>query len=297
MNLFDQEHASQLPALDPSLFFDLQEFFKQAESYLDEFSQQILKAPRVNGQDPLELNLTNTLVCLSDSEWKYLPLWAGGNDDGSGGVFNDDVPIAESGFSTAGPNVHTGSSIGSGSSRASSEFEMIDGEGGGSTYHTSTVVNDGYSDAVDRRRVYDADSVWGDVLANKGKNVASACYTVGGEDVSMDGADSCWEEIMTPGASSTDGDNESVVHVDKGKGKVAVNDDDEETFDDVFMAEGDEDEDDFDDDEEIDFDDEDDTDGASGYSFDEHAERMEIGSNGEYIAYKEDVDGMDALRP
>lgn len=40
----------------------------------------------------LPTDLFDTLTCLDDSEFKYLPLWAGGNDDGTGGVF-DDFPV------------------------------------------------------------------------------------------------------------------------------------------------------------------------------------------------------------
>ncbi len=43
-------------------------------------------------------DLIDSLTSLTDGEWKYLPLWAGGCDDGSGGVFNDiDVPSLETG--------------------------------------------------------------------------------------------------------------------------------------------------------------------------------------------------------
>lgn len=43
-------------------------------------------------------DLIDSLMCLNDPEWKCLPLWAGGNDDGSGGVYNDmEVPILEVG--------------------------------------------------------------------------------------------------------------------------------------------------------------------------------------------------------
>ncbi|RAH75922.1 hypothetical protein BO86DRAFT_44783 [Aspergillus japonicus CBS 114.51] len=54
-------------------------------------------------------------ICLTANEMKYLPLWAGGNDDGSGGVFADlDIPNAEhAGFATPGPGIHIGSSVAS----------------------------------------------------------------------------------------------------------------------------------------------------------------------------------------
>ncbi|OGM49229.1 hypothetical protein ABOM_004115 [Aspergillus bombycis] len=54
---------------------------------------------------------TDTVTCLTETELKYLPLWAGGNDDGTGGVFMDqDIPFLETGgFSAPGPDVHLSS--------------------------------------------------------------------------------------------------------------------------------------------------------------------------------------------
>ncbi|KIV93689.1 hypothetical protein PV10_04884 [Exophiala mesophila] len=40
----------------------------------------------------LPTNLFDNLLWLEDNEWRYLPLWAGGNDDGTGGVY-DDLPL------------------------------------------------------------------------------------------------------------------------------------------------------------------------------------------------------------
>jgi hypothetical protein len=40
----------------------------------------------------LPTGLFDCLLCLDDNEFKYLPLWAGGNDDGTGGVYDDHVP-------------------------------------------------------------------------------------------------------------------------------------------------------------------------------------------------------------
>ncbi|RMZ85530.1 hypothetical protein DV737_g539, partial [Chaetothyriales sp. CBS 132003] len=39
--------------------------------------------------DPIPVELIDHLLNLDESEWKFLPLWAGGLDDGSGGVFAD----------------------------------------------------------------------------------------------------------------------------------------------------------------------------------------------------------------
>ncbi|KAL9121506.1 MAG: hypothetical protein Q9187_001940 [Circinaria calcarea] len=230
-------------------FFSFQEFLKQAEKYIHAVSESILSNPHSSSQDPLDLRLTNTLVCLTDAEWKYLPLWAGGNDDDSGGVFDDEVPLAEMGFSTAGPKVHTGV----GSSAASSEFETLGGSKTSGSYHTSTVVNDGYSDGLDRRRVYDADSMWGDVMADKNIKSDGTSFN---QDTPMDTDDgSSWVGIMTP--TSADEFDELERASDKGKGKMSFDDDDEnldENLDDIFTGEEENDS-DFDDGEEVEMDD------------------------------------------
>lgn len=239
----------------------------------------MLGTPHSPSQDPLDLRLTNTLVCLTDAEWKYLPLWAGGNDDESGGVFDDEVPLAETGFSTAGPKVHTGV----GSSRASSEFELVGDSKSNGSYHTSTVVNDGYSDDLDRRRVYDADSVWGDVMADKHAKSGGSSFV---QDTPMDTDDgSSWDEIMTP--TSADEFDEPERRLDKGKGKMVL--DDDENLDDIFTTD-DGDDSDFDDGEEVDMDDD------SNYAHDAYAEMMEI-TDGGTIVYKGDLEDEDFARP
>jgi hypothetical protein len=48
---------------------------------------------------------------LGENELKFLPMWAGGWDDGSGGVFQEAVPPAEMGPSEPGPAYHTGWTI------------------------------------------------------------------------------------------------------------------------------------------------------------------------------------------
>jgi len=93
-----------------------------------------------------------TLLCLNDNEWKYLPLWAGGLDDGTGGVFNDgvevpDAPDVEDGGFRGGamgiiPGV--GSSIGGSMDGGGSEFEEIATEVGVSTVgKASRIATDG----------------------------------------------------------------------------------------------------------------------------------------------------------
>ena len=77
-----------------------------------------------------------------------MPLWAGGNDDGSGGVFNDDVPLSFEGFSTAGPKIRTGSGSSSGSSEFTFGVLSLD-----TCTNTSLQNNDGHSE---KRKVVSA---------------------------------------------------------------------------------------------------------------------------------------------
>ena len=136
-------------------FFHLQPFFDQAQGYIDAFAMNKLRS-----SDHLELGIINTLVCLEDSEWKYLPLYAGGNDDGSMGVYNDDLPTADHGFTTAGPEVHDGSTPAN-SVEATSEFDLVSAGDSASTFNASTATNRGFSDTVRRGHVHAVDSADG----------------------------------------------------------------------------------------------------------------------------------------
>lgn len=96
------------------------------------------------------LNEIGTLTCLSDEEYKYLPLWAGGNDDGSGGVFDDgeDIPEAPEvefgGFRGGAMGIIPGVGSTIGGSVAGSEFEEISTEVGRSTVgKASRIATDG----------------------------------------------------------------------------------------------------------------------------------------------------------
>ncbi|KAI0447849.1 hypothetical protein F4803DRAFT_545899 [Xylaria telfairii] len=52
------------------------------------------------------------ILGLSDTEFKFLPIWAGGLEDGTGGVYQPEIPDAERGFPIGpGPGFYTGESI------------------------------------------------------------------------------------------------------------------------------------------------------------------------------------------
>ncbi|RFU77268.1 hypothetical protein TARUN_4944 [Trichoderma arundinaceum] len=63
------------------------------------------------------LNITrHMLLTLDNNELKFLPLWAGGCNDGTGGVFETELPPAHWGPNGPGPAYHTGITIPSTSS-------------------------------------------------------------------------------------------------------------------------------------------------------------------------------------
>jgi hypothetical protein len=74
----------------------------------------LLKEEWVWGDRELDLSHTRHLALgLTSAEFKFLPEWAGGNDDGTGGVFDDtDLPDAVLGPAGPGPVYHTGETVG-----------------------------------------------------------------------------------------------------------------------------------------------------------------------------------------
>ena len=206
-------------------FFDLGSFFAQARTYIDRFAINKLRS-----SDQLDLGIINTLVCLEDSEWKYLPLWAGGNDDGSMGVYNDDLPTAEHGFTTAGPEVHDGTTPAN-SSKAPSEFDFVSaGNSASSTFNASTATNRGFSDTIRRGHVHAVDSA---------DDSASDSFTLLTPSVDSDDEEAlarkqieAQERMEVEEAAANEG-----RRIAKGEAKM-VNED--ETYADIFEGEGEE---------------------------------------------------------
>jgi hypothetical protein len=130
--------------------FSLYEFLKEVKGHITSICSTMLG----RGEHDWSV-LCDTLLRLSDEEYKYLPLWAGGMNDGSGGVFEQEIPPAEKGPIGPGPAFHTGSTANS----MASEFEF---DGGSSALDSNTMegietslgVEDGFSDHLDRRVVY-----------------------------------------------------------------------------------------------------------------------------------------------
>ncbi|KAL4999198.1 hypothetical protein BDV10DRAFT_59094 [Aspergillus recurvatus] len=62
------------------------------------------------GQNEMRYVIADTLTSFSEQQYRFLPLWAGGCDDGTGGVYADQIPFAETDwFSAPGPSIHIGS--------------------------------------------------------------------------------------------------------------------------------------------------------------------------------------------
>ncbi|KAK4126222.1 hypothetical protein N657DRAFT_679194 [Parathielavia appendiculata] len=80
------------------------------------------------------------LLCLDESELNYLPIWAGGLDDGSGGVFQQAIPETDMGPSEPGPGYHTGYTA-AGDTTAGAPTDDADVEEGDGT---TVVTKDGY---------------------------------------------------------------------------------------------------------------------------------------------------------
>lgn len=128
-------YMSDNPGNDNMVRFDTNRCRADIEFYIGQFADRAIRAfsEHIPRSDGVRFELVDTLVCLGDDELKFLPLWAGGNDDDTGGVFTDhDVPIVESGgFSTAGPSIHTGSTVPSQDSMSS--FDSISPDDAAST--------------------------------------------------------------------------------------------------------------------------------------------------------------------
>jgi hypothetical protein len=105
----------------------------------------ITPAHLFHGDNMLPTNLIDTLMCLNEDEWKYLPLWAGGNDDGTGGVFDEvDVPNLEAGGFRGGKRGIGSVRSGDGDSSASeSSFDDIGGEAISTVGQASKAATDG----------------------------------------------------------------------------------------------------------------------------------------------------------
>ncbi|KAK0735781.1 hypothetical protein B0T21DRAFT_402438 [Apiosordaria backusii] len=135
------------------------------------------------------------LLNLEENELKYLPIWADGLDDGSGGVFQEVIPEAEMGPSEPGPGYHTGYTV-----------KDADTEMGGSTVgYAPTLVSKSdlgfgrleLDDATVARSVsvqqtamgQTGGSEWGGIISDNRRRVVAAPSEMMGEDRFTEGGD------------------------------------------------------------------------------------------------------------
>lgn len=128
------------------------------------------------------LNITrHMLLTLNNDELKYLPLWAGGCDDGTGGVFETFVPPTDMGPTGPGPSYHTGLTMPSAPASISSSMmeEMAAMKVMGSTTAESVDVHDSISTVYRRDRVVPDDvSMASDSFTSGGTEYQAARYEV-----------------------------------------------------------------------------------------------------------------------
>lgn len=141
-----------------SILFSVTRLFFQVRDHLIPLCAEMMSQSAFQPTRHVE-----TLVSLSDKEFALLPLWAGGMNDGSGGVFATEVPFAERGApNQPGPSYHTGSTL---NSAANSEmdfdgesFSFVSGSGISEGGDTSMGVENGEEDRLPRGVVVSAAS-------------------------------------------------------------------------------------------------------------------------------------------
>ncbi|CAD6446325.1 bd6732d9-ad4d-4c4a-a94f-1677e89e25f7 [Sclerotinia trifoliorum] len=218
------------PDIDAANNFDLSTFLKELGHHIEDICLYMLSKP-----DGSEFTiLTDTLLCLTDNEWQYLPLWAGGNDDGSGGVTSADVPPAYY------ANV--------GSLTPGVQYKGVAGFVG--SVNTSLVVRDGSNRTATIPGSEAWGEAWGDVGSDGGSGVGIATdgdvrsvSSIESYDMAVmmpvgscggSGSESEFE-IVNVGEDEESGDDftfagnssvsesgisdDEIVHHDKGKGK------------------------------------------------------------------------------
>ncbi|RYP45699.1 hypothetical protein DL768_007998 [Monosporascus sp. mg162] len=139
----------------------------------------------------LEVPLVRTRhinLSLAQNEFKYLPLWAGGDDDGSGGVFQElPVPDCEAGSAPVGPGpvYHTGGTVASDVSSIAQSAQTLSTKDNDTNTETETVTA-GRSVAAVLSASVGASTMYGD----------------------EDGASPVWSPAFTPSEGTLDEDND-----------------------------------------------------------------------------------------
>ncbi|KAI1175081.1 hypothetical protein F4777DRAFT_346466 [Nemania sp. FL0916] len=128
---------------DDGAYFDVHEFHHEFKNAITALSYRWRAAD-------LEVNILQSgplVLNLSDEEFRFLPLWAGGWDDGTGGVFQAEIPDADRGVPIGpGPSFRTGETLSGGDD---DDDSTVKGSGGAPTIVTETgtgsSITKGYS--------------------------------------------------------------------------------------------------------------------------------------------------------
>jgi hypothetical protein len=173
------------------------------------------------------LNITrHLLLTLNNDEMKFLPLWAGGCDDGTGGVFEAQIPPTEMGPNGPGPSYHTGLTIGSQPSSVCGSImeDLAEMKLRGSTIAESIAVHDSIS------TVYRPSQVIAD-----DESVVSEAFTVGASDyqtarfdVPVDGQSMA--SAVNQLVETTDSETQSMTGDDQMTWEVEEDDGNESNF-------------------------------------------------------------------
>ncbi|GKU16706.1 unnamed protein product [Fusarium langsethiae] len=182
------------------------------------------------------LNITrHLLLTLTDNELKYLPLWCGGCDDGTGGVFEDPIPSTDMGPKGPGPGFHTGQTIPSApASISGSMIEDMDAlRVWGSTTGASINVHDSISTVYRSNQVIAEDkSIASESFTAGGSEYADARFALPAGHQEMDEAINMLVETMD---EPTDSESKSATEGRSAVGSISDDDDD------IYMWDGDSD--------------------------------------------------------
>ncbi|KAL1868758.1 hypothetical protein VTK73DRAFT_3510 [Phialemonium thermophilum] len=109
----DDPFTSMFSTKDGPFQFNLKNFKIELDRQLNLFCLEVVGTETENDSQGLPLVLSDHIIRkLDENELKFLPIWAGGYDDGSGGVFQAQIPPADMGPSEPGPAYHTGWTVG-----------------------------------------------------------------------------------------------------------------------------------------------------------------------------------------
>lgn len=75
----------------PESRINIHQLWKECLAYLHAVGAEMLKVSI--SFEPVLAEDGQLLVCMREQEWRFCPMWAGGLDDGSGGVFGDNIGV------------------------------------------------------------------------------------------------------------------------------------------------------------------------------------------------------------